>query len=223
MKTYSIGRDVSCDIVVSDSTDVVSRRHALLNIGPSGKMTIIDQSTNGTYVNGIRISQNVPVPVTRKDIVSFAHVTKLDWSQVPDSSSWKKYLIGSLIAVAVVAIIVGIVLGVKGMNFSGSTDEGNLTPAPVDSSLIKQQEAARQDSIRKAEAACQDSIRKAVEKSHRDSVRKAVEKSHRDSVRKAEEKARKEKVNNGKKTTAKKEDKKKAPAKKDSTNRRTVG
>ena len=211
MKTYSIGRDVSCDIVVSDSTDVVSRRHALLNIRPSGKMTIIDQSTNGTYVNGIRISQNVPVPVSRKDIVSFAHVTKLDWSQVPDSSSWKKYLIGSLIAVAVVAIIVGIVLGVNGMNVLGSTDEGNLTPAPVDSSLIKQQEAARQDSIRKAEDACQDSIRKAEEKAHRDSVRKA------------EEKARKEKVNNGKKTPAKKEDNKKAPAKKDNTNRRTVG
>lgn len=211
MKTYSIGRDVSCDIVVSDSTDVVSRRHALLNIGPSGKMTIIDQSTNGTYVNGIRISQNVPVPVSRKDIVSFAHVTKLDWSQVPDSSSWKKYLIGSLVAVAVVATIIGIILGVKGMSGSESNDEGNLTPAPVDSSLIKQQEAARQDSIRKAEAACQDSIRKAVEKSHRDSVRKA------------EEKARKEKNNSGTKTPAKKEDKKKAPAKKDSTNRRTVG
>lgn len=211
MKTYSIGRDVSCDIVVSDSTDVVSRRHALLNIGPSGKMTIIDQSTNGTYVNGIRISQNVPVPVSRKDIVSFAHVTKLDWSQVPGSSSWKKYLIGSLIAVAVVATIIGIILGVKGMSGSESNDEGNLMPAPVDSSLIKQQEAARQDSIRKAEAACQDSIRKAVEKSHRDSVRKA------------EEKARKEKNNSGTKTPAKKEDNKKAPAKKDSTSRRTVG
>ena len=90
MKTYSIGRDLNCDIVINDSTDVISRRHALLNITPSGKMTIIDQSSNGTYVNGIRISQNVPVPVTRKDIVSLAHVAKLDWNQVPKSNQWVK-------------------------------------------------------------------------------------------------------------------------------------
>lgn len=85
MKTYSIGRDPECDIVINDATDVISRRHAILNIAPSGKMTIVDQSTNGTYVNGIRISSNVPVPVTRKDTVSFAHVAKMDWGQVPSS------------------------------------------------------------------------------------------------------------------------------------------
>ena len=84
MKTYSIGRDLNCDIVINDSTDVISRRHALLNITPSGKMTIIDQSSNGTYVNGIKISPNVPVPVTRKDTISLAHVAKLDWALVPD-------------------------------------------------------------------------------------------------------------------------------------------
>lgn len=102
MKTYSIGRDLNCDIVINDSTDVISRRHALLNVTPSGKMTIIDQSSNGTYVNGIRISQNVPVPVTRKDIVSLAHVAKLDWNQVPKSNQWIKYAIAAVVAVAVI-------------------------------------------------------------------------------------------------------------------------
>jgi len=29
MKTYSIGRDLGCDVVVNDTTDVVSRRHAV--------------------------------------------------------------------------------------------------------------------------------------------------------------------------------------------------
>ena len=82
MKALSIGRDMSCDIVLHDNTDVISRRHAILNITSSGKMTIVDQSRNGTYVNGIKISANVPVPVTRKDVISFAHVSQLDWNLV---------------------------------------------------------------------------------------------------------------------------------------------
>lgn len=97
MKTYSIGRDLGCDIVINDTTDVVSRRHALLNVASSGKMTIIDQSSNGTYVNGIKISKNVPVPVTRKDTVSFAHIAKLNWNLVPKADGWKNLLIGFLV------------------------------------------------------------------------------------------------------------------------------
>ena len=50
MNVYSIGRDPACNIVINDNTDVVSRRHAILNVYPSGKMTIVDQSHNGTYV-----------------------------------------------------------------------------------------------------------------------------------------------------------------------------
>lgn len=167
MKTYSIGRDLNCDIVINDSTDVISRRHALLNVTPSGKMTIIDQSSNGTYVNGIRISQNVPVPVTRKDIVSLAHVAKLDWNQIPKSNQWVKYVIGAAIAVAV---ILGIIFGIKALK-SGETDNngGMTTPTELnDSTLIKQKEAARLDSIKTVER--QDSIKKAADKAHQDSI-----------------------------------------------------
>ena len=99
MKALSIGRDQACDIVVHDSTDVISRRHAILNISSSGKMTLVDQSRNGTYVNGIRISPNVPFPVTRKDIVSLAHVAKLDWNMVPNIASPMRYAIMGVIAV----------------------------------------------------------------------------------------------------------------------------
>lgn len=102
MKAYSIGRESSCDIVLSDSTDIVSRRHAVLNVYPSGKMFIIDQSRNGTYVNGIKISSNVPVPVTRKDMISFAHVVKLDWSLVPHSITWMRYSIMGFIGILLV-------------------------------------------------------------------------------------------------------------------------
>lgn len=102
MKAISIGRDQECDIVINDSTDVISRRHAILNISSSGKITIVDQSRNGTYVNGIRISQNVPVPVTKKDIISFAHVAKLDWNAIPTSNSMMRNLILGIITLMVV-------------------------------------------------------------------------------------------------------------------------
>ena len=102
MKALSIGREQGCDIVINDSTDVISRRHAILNISSSGKITIVDQSRNGTYVNGIRISQNVPVPVTRKDIISFAHGAKLDWNAVPKSNSTMSYIIMGIVGVLVI-------------------------------------------------------------------------------------------------------------------------
>lgn len=106
MKSYSIGRDLGCDIVMNDHSDVVSRRHAVLTVSSSGKMTITDQSSNGTYVNGIKISPNVPVPVTRKDSVSFAHVATLDWNMIPKSRIWVTYLIVALVVAAVAALCV---------------------------------------------------------------------------------------------------------------------
>lgn len=175
MKTYSIGRDLNCDIVINDSTDVISRRHALLNVTPSGKMTIIDQSSNGTYVNGIRISQNVPVPVTRKDIVSLAHVAKLDWNQVPKSNQWIKYTIGAVVAIVV---ILGIILGVKNLKTDSDSNggENSVTTEKVDSTAIKQKETARLDSIKNV--ARQDSIKVASEKARQDSI-KASKKGNR--------------------------------------------
>ncbi len=171
MKTYSIGRDLNCDIVINDSTDVISRRHALLNITSSGKMTIIDQSSNGTYVNGIRITQNVPVPVTRKDIVSLAHVAKLDWDQVPKSNQWIKYTLG---AAAAVVVILGLVWGAKSLQ-NDSGDNGDASPLAIektDSTDIKQKEAAKLDSIKAVER--QDSIKVAqdsIEKARQDSIK----------------------------------------------------
>ena len=105
MKTYSIGRDLSSDIVINDNTDVVSRRHAVLNVGTGGKMTITDLSSNGTYVNGIKISPNVPFPVSRKDSVSFAHMANLDWDVIPKSRRWITWLIVGLVVAAIAAFL----------------------------------------------------------------------------------------------------------------------
>lgn len=82
-KVYTIGRDPSCDIVITDSTDVVSRVHASLKVKGRGKYILVDQGRNGTYVNGIKMSPNEEIPVTRKDLISFAHVADLDWGCVP--------------------------------------------------------------------------------------------------------------------------------------------
>ena len=97
MKSYSIGRDTACDIVLTDNTDVISRRHAVLTVTSAGKMTITDQSTNGTYVNGIKITPNTPVPVTRKDTVSFAHIVTLDWNLIPRSKVGLFCIIGAVL------------------------------------------------------------------------------------------------------------------------------
>lgn len=82
-KIYTIGRDEGCDIVIPDSTDVISRLHATIRVESNDKIFIIDQSRNGTYVNGMKMSSNVEIPVSRKDVVSFAHIYNLDWSLVP--------------------------------------------------------------------------------------------------------------------------------------------
>lgn len=104
-KVYTIGRDTSCDIVITDSTDVVSRVHASLKAKGNGKYLLIDQSRNGTYVNGIRMSANEEIPVTRKDVISFAHVTDLDWNQIPKDKDPRMIWIVSAFAVVVVACV----------------------------------------------------------------------------------------------------------------------
>ena len=134
MKVYSIGREAGCDIVINDNSDATSRRHATLTVMPSGKMTITDQSRNGTYVNGIKISQNVAVPVTRKDNISFAHVYRLDWNQIPKPVSIMQYVIYGLIAIAVVigGVVAYSLLSGSNDN-SGGGDSSKTTTGKIDS------------------------------------------------------------------------------------------
>jgi len=175
MKVYSIGREAGCDIVINDRTNVISRRHAVLTVS-GGKMTITDQSSNGTYVNGIRISPNVPVPVTRKDNISFAHVARLDWSLIPNNRAailW--WVLG---VAAAILLIVGGIFGYKMISKpkapETAVDTTIVTREQMEQELIKNREAIeqqlkdslRQDSIRK------DSIKK-VEQKRQDSIRAA--------------------------------------------------
>jgi hypothetical protein len=64
---FTIGRDPDCDFVLADLT--VSRRHARLERDGDGWLLADLESTNGTRLNGWRVSS--PVPVRPGDQVSF--------------------------------------------------------------------------------------------------------------------------------------------------------
>jgi len=70
---FTIGREPACDMTVADET--VSRWHASLERQASGWLLADLGSTNGTRLNGWRVTS--PVPVGPGDLVSFGAVTYL--------------------------------------------------------------------------------------------------------------------------------------------------
>lgn len=103
MKTYTIGRDANCHIQFGDLQ--ISRRHALIKVYPTGRMELVDMSSNGTYVNGTRVTPNKPIPVTRKDSVVFAYVGQLDWDAIPNPLKWIYYVGTAIVALIVIALL----------------------------------------------------------------------------------------------------------------------
>ncbi|HIZ87979.1 MAG TPA: FHA domain-containing protein [Candidatus Coprenecus pullistercoris] len=104
---YTIGRDESCDICLYDSENIVSRYHAVLKVRGRGRYVIVDQSLNGTYINGVKIVPEKEVPVSRKDTVIFAEGVILDWSLIPDDGSeFRRIAMGVLIIVVSVVLVV---------------------------------------------------------------------------------------------------------------------
>ncbi|MDR0546378.1 MAG: FHA domain-containing protein [Dysgonamonadaceae bacterium] len=75
MKTVKIGRSSANDIVISDTT--VSSQHALISILDTKEVKIKDlNSTNGTFVNGRRITAETSI--TANDLIKVGNAT-LDW------------------------------------------------------------------------------------------------------------------------------------------------
>jgi hypothetical protein len=68
---FTIGRELTCDVFIGDLT--VSRWHADLSRGPAGWRLADLGSTNGTRLNGWRITG--PVHVHPGDLVSFGMAT----------------------------------------------------------------------------------------------------------------------------------------------------
>ena len=79
MEVKIIGKSSSCDVVISDNT--VSREHAQL-VMDNDTIEIIDlDSTNGTYVNGERITK--PTRLTQGDEVVLGGVEFIWQKEVP--------------------------------------------------------------------------------------------------------------------------------------------
>ncbi len=71
--TFTIGRDADCDLVLCDMT--VSRSHAGL-FREAGRWLLIDAgSTNGTRINGWRVT--APVPLRAGDEIRFGSMTMI--------------------------------------------------------------------------------------------------------------------------------------------------
>lgn len=85
MIKITIGRDSNCDIILHDSSQKISRNHAVVYVYADNIIRIKDISTNGTFVNGRRITTNVETIISRTDKISFANITNLDWSKIPYS------------------------------------------------------------------------------------------------------------------------------------------
>ena len=65
-----IGRGRSCDVVLPEIQ--VSKKHALMEIGQGGTWMIWDnESTNGTFVNDIRIPSDIKTPIKSMDTIRF--------------------------------------------------------------------------------------------------------------------------------------------------------
>ncbi len=70
-ESFTIGRDAACDLVLTDMT--VSRSHAGLRRKADGWLLSDIGSTNGTRLNGWRVTE--PVPVRAGDEVTFGSLT----------------------------------------------------------------------------------------------------------------------------------------------------
>ena len=108
MKIITIGRGENSHIIIDNP--LISRQHAILKIFGNGKMTIVDKSSNGTSINGSPIKRERECAVSRKDVVTFAGVSQLDWKEVPDPL--KVYKIIGLV-LAGLAVALGIFFGIK--------------------------------------------------------------------------------------------------------------
>ena len=105
MKTlYIIGRESNSDIILWNEES--SRCHAQIRIDQKGKLWLMDMSTNGTFLNGMRISPNYEVEVSRKDEILFAGVEPLDWSRIPKQKNKLLWIILPISIVVLVAIAV---------------------------------------------------------------------------------------------------------------------
>ena len=123
MKIITIGRGDGCTIQIDN--EFISRQHAIIRVYPTGKMELIDKSSNGTSINGRPMKPNTPYRVRRKDVVTFAGQAQLVWSDVPDPlRPWK---IAGICLLVILAILGGLYA------FKDKFNHSSITPPPPSS------------------------------------------------------------------------------------------
>ncbi|MFN2501853.1 MAG: FHA domain-containing protein [Pyrinomonadaceae bacterium] len=81
----SIGRTGSNDLVIDDAS--VSKIHASLALNAEGALSVADTgSTNGTFINGVRMSYGKASVLTEEDVVRFGSVDVV-FEKLPDEPS----------------------------------------------------------------------------------------------------------------------------------------
>lgn len=89
MILLKIGSAPGNDIVVN--SPYVSALHAEMILLDNGEILIEDKnSSNGTFINGQKLTSNVETPVRRGDLIKFGNV-QLQWHQVPVLENPSKY------------------------------------------------------------------------------------------------------------------------------------
>ncbi|WP_300935630.1 FHA domain-containing protein [uncultured Muribaculum sp.] len=208
MKVITIGRDPECNIVLDDN--LISRRHAVLRLHGTGKIEIIDYSSNGTFINGTRIVSNTPLKIHRKDAVSFAHAKTLDWSQIPDPSRKPRMIILIVFIASVLVTIAGIVVSHLPANKSDSgasqdievyenTEQpaqgnGNATAKPDGTTAQPEKPNQEEASSSDIKLAPDSRILNEVDRKKREQIEREKKKKEEEAKRKqeAEAKAKKE-------------------------------
>ena len=77
MKIIKIGRSSSNHIVINDQL-VTRNSHCQIILDDYGNFRLIDNSTNGTFVNGTRIGKGAEIPLNHSDIIRIGNET-LPW------------------------------------------------------------------------------------------------------------------------------------------------
>lgn len=191
VKQYTIGRGDDCQVRIQDNSQRVSRKHATLKITDKGKMFITDHSSNGTFVNGVKITPNVDFPVKRGDNISLAHAVDFDWAQIPRPSSKILFYILAVLVIAGIGVSVFLYINKP---CPSTKDDGKIIQDSLEL-LQKERQKMIDDSIRIVKIV-QDSLNKKKEEPL------PVEK-------KKEKEKKKPAKNNAEKDTVKKEKKQK--------------
>jgi pSer/pThr/pTyr-binding forkhead associated (FHA) protein len=121
-----IGREAACDVVVTNKD--VSRRHAEIVATPSGYL-IVDSSTNGTFVNGQRVSGQLAL--SRADVIRIGDNEFRFYADVspPLPRSAPPAAVGPRGSQGALRRLADTLLGVRGVRPAG-TPPGSAVPPP---------------------------------------------------------------------------------------------